>query len=100
MIDRHELVVTELTDAELHFIASGGRTEDELLMKLFHQRRRRTEHRAVGRPSGKGKFAGMHADQIDLHADQMWRAEDGRSAAVVARAERVETWRAGGESSA
>ena len=42
----------------------------------------------------------MHADQIDLHADQMWRAEDGRSAAVVARAERVETWRAGGESSA
>jgi hypothetical protein len=35
MIDRHELMVTELTDAELHFIVSGGQTEDELLMKAL-----------------------------------------------------------------
>jgi hypothetical protein len=32
-IDRHDVVVTELTDAELYVIASGGRIENE--MKLI-----------------------------------------------------------------
>jgi len=35
MIDRHELVVTELTDGELYLIAAGGRTKDELEMKVI-----------------------------------------------------------------
>jgi hypothetical protein len=35
MIDRHEVVVTELTDAELYLIASGGRSEDDLEMKVI-----------------------------------------------------------------
>jgi hypothetical protein len=30
VIDRHELVVTELTDGELYLIAAGGRVEDEM----------------------------------------------------------------------
>jgi hypothetical protein len=36
MIDRHDVVVTELSDAELYLIASGGRrAEDELEMKVI-----------------------------------------------------------------
>jgi hypothetical protein len=35
MIDRRELSINELTDEELLLIASGGRCEDELEMKLI-----------------------------------------------------------------
>jgi hypothetical protein len=35
MIDHHELVVTESTDGKLYLIAAGGRTEDELEMKVI-----------------------------------------------------------------
>jgi hypothetical protein len=35
-IDRHDVVIAaELTDSELHLIASGGRSEDELEMKVL-----------------------------------------------------------------
>ena len=35
MIDRHDVVVAELSDAELYLIASGGRSEDDLEMKVI-----------------------------------------------------------------
>jgi hypothetical protein len=35
MIDRHDVVITELTDAELYLIASGGRAEGELQMNVM-----------------------------------------------------------------
>jgi hypothetical protein len=34
-IDRHEVLLAELTDEELLLIASGGRCEDELEMKVI-----------------------------------------------------------------
>jgi hypothetical protein len=34
-IDRRELSIHELTDEELYLIASGGRIEDELEIKLI-----------------------------------------------------------------
>jgi hypothetical protein len=35
MVNRRELSINELTDEELLLIASGGRTEDELEMKVI-----------------------------------------------------------------
>jgi hypothetical protein len=35
MIDRHDVVVTELTDAELYVIVAGRRCVDELEMKVI-----------------------------------------------------------------
>jgi hypothetical protein len=35
MLDRHDLVITQLSDAELLVIAAGGRIEDELEMKVI-----------------------------------------------------------------
>ena len=35
MIDRHDIVVTELTDAELYVIATGGRTDDDLQTEVI-----------------------------------------------------------------
>jgi len=35
MIDRHDVVVAELSDAELYLIASGGWSEDDLEMKVI-----------------------------------------------------------------
>jgi hypothetical protein len=34
-IDRHDVVITQLSDEELLVIASGGRIEDELELKLI-----------------------------------------------------------------
>jgi hypothetical protein len=34
-IDRQDVLITELSDGELYLIASGGRTEDDLEMKLI-----------------------------------------------------------------
>jgi hypothetical protein len=40
MINRHDVVVTEIGDAELYVIAAGGRTDDDLPMKLFRRCRK------------------------------------------------------------